>query len=67
MNNNTRRVRQLNNRDYLRRLAVNNANTARQIIEDHNRRVRTARVLEWIEFIITAVIAAAVTAWMISK
>lgn len=66
MNNNTRRVNQLNRRDYLRRLA-NNTNTARQLVEDHNRRVRTARVLDWIEFIITAGIAAAVTAWMISK
>lgn len=66
MNNNTRRVNQLNRRDYLRRLA-NNANTARQLLEDHNRRVRTARALDWIEFIITAGIAAAVTAWMISK
>jgi hypothetical protein len=65
MNNNTRRVRQLNNRDYLRRLA-NNANSARQLIEDQNRRVRAARVLDWLEFIITATIAAAVTAWMIS-
>jgi hypothetical protein len=67
MNNNTRRVGQLNRRDYLRRLAANNANTARQLIEDQNRRVRTARVLEWIEFILTATIAAAVTGWMISK
>jgi hypothetical protein len=67
MSNNIRRVRQLKQRDYLRRLAANNANTARQLIEDHNRRVRTARVLGWLEFIVTATIAAAVTAWMISK
>jgi hypothetical protein len=66
MRNNTRRVNQLNRRDYLRRLAANNANSARQIIDDQNRRVRTARVLDWLEFIITATIAAAVTAWMIS-